>query len=73
MSKNNITLETTAEELVEQYPEAAGFLARQNVRCIRCGEPLWCTLRELFKEDGVKNSQLLIDELNRFIKKERIK
>ena len=69
MTKKNITLETTVEELVERYPEAVGFLARHNVRCIRCGEPLWCTLGELFREDGVENPQLLINQLKRFLKK----
>lgn len=69
MTKKNITLETTVEELVERYPEAVGFLARNNVRCIRCGEPLWCTLGELFREDGVENPQLLINQLKRFLKK----
>jgi len=68
MAKNNITLETTVEELVERYPEAVGFLARNNVRCLGCGEPLWCTLRELFERDGVEDPQLLIDELKRFLK-----
>ena len=68
MSKNSITLETTVEELVERYPAAVGFLARNNVRCVRCGEPLWCTLKELFEEDGVEDPQFLIDELKRFLK-----
>jgi len=72
MTKNKITLETPVEELVEQYPEAVGFLSRHNVRCIRCGEPLWCTLGELLSEDGVESPNLLIDELNRFLKKENL-
>jgi hypothetical protein len=69
MTKNNITLEITVEELAERYPEAVGFLARHNIRCIRCGEPLWCTLRELFREDGVENPQLLIEELKKYLEK----
>ncbi len=68
MAKNNITLEMTVEELVERYPDAVGFLARNNVRCIRCGEPLWCTLSELFEEDGIEDPQLLMDKLKRFLK-----
>jgi hypothetical protein len=68
MTKNNITLEMTVEELVERYPDAVGFLARNNVRCLRCGEPLWCTLKELFREEGIRNPQLLIDKLKRSLK-----
>ncbi len=65
-----VSLDTPVEELVEQFPEAVGFLSRRGVRCIRCGEPLWCTVGELLEEEGIENPQLLIDELNEnFIKK----
>ncbi len=66
-----ISLDTPIEELVEQFPEAVGFLSRRGVRCIRCGEPLWCTVGELLVEDGVENPQLLIDELNEHIIKKK--
>lgn len=66
-----ISLDTPVEELVEQFPEAVGFLSRRGVRCIRCGEPLWCTLGELLVEDGIENPQLLIDELNEQIVKKK--
>lgn len=66
-----ITLDTTIEELVEQFPEAVGFLTQRNVRCMRCGEPLWGILRELFRKDGIMNPQSLVDELNEFIEEGR--
>ena len=62
-----VTLETPVEDLARQYPAAVGFLTRHKVRCIRCGEPLWCTLGELFKEEGVPDPQQLLDELNAFL------
>ncbi len=34
-----VSLDTPVEELVERFPEAVGFLSRNRVRCIRCGEP----------------------------------
>ncbi len=58
-----VSLETPVEDLVEKYPEAVGFLSRHGVRCIRCGEPLWCTLGELLREDDIENPQRLLDEL----------
>ncbi len=64
-----VSLDTPVEELVEQFPEAVGFLSRRGVRCIRCGEPLWCTVGELLREDGIENPQLLIDELNEHLVK----
>lgn len=58
-----VSLETPVEDLVEKYPKAVGFLSLHGVRCIRCGEPLWCTLGELLREDDIENPQRLLDEL----------
>lgn len=63
-----VSLETPVEDLVEKYPEAVGFLSRHGVRCIRCGEPLWCTLGELLREDDIENTQRLLDELIEYLR-----
>lgn len=65
----DISLDTSIEELVERYPEAVRFLSSRGVRCIRCGEPLWCSLGELMEEDGIKNPPGLIQELKEYIRK----
>ena len=62
-----VTLDTPVEDLATQYPAAVGFLTRRNIRCIRCGEPLWCTLGELLEVEGVMNPQGIIDDLNTFL------
>ena len=62
-----VTLDTPIEDLVLKYPEAVGFLTRKGIRCIRCGEPLWCTLGELLKEENITDMQKTIDELNEFL------
>ncbi len=67
--KSKISLESSVEELVELFPEAVGFLTRKGVHCIRCGEPLWCSLAELLDEEGIENPQKLIEELNAYIEK----
>jgi hypothetical protein len=64
-----VSLDTQIEELVEHFPESVGFLSRNGVRCIRCGEPLWCSLGELLKEEGIENPQYLVKELNNHIEK----
>jgi hypothetical protein len=66
-----VSLDTPIEELVERFPEAVGFLSRNGVRCIRCGEPLWCSLGELLKEEGIENPQYLVQELNNYLEKKR--
>lgn len=68
MKDFKVSLETSIEELVELFPEAVGFLSRHGVRCIRCGEPLWCSLGELLKEEGVENPQAVVDGLNGYLK-----
>jgi len=65
-----VTPDTQIEDLVKEYPLAVGFLTRQGIRCIRCGEPLWCTLGELLEEEGVEDLQQFIIELNSFLTKE---
>jgi hypothetical protein len=64
-----VTPDTPVEALAESHPEAVGFLTRHGVRCIRCGEPLWCTLGELLKEEGVSQPDILIARLNEFLEK----
>ena len=68
---DRITPDIQIEELAEIYPEAVRFLTKRGIRCIRCGEPIWGTLKELLLEDGVENLSLLIDELNVFLQDSR--
>jgi len=69
MMNLKISLDTAIEDLVLQFPEAVRFLTRRGIRCIRCGEPLWCSLGELLKEEGIENPGLLVTELNEYIEK----
>ena len=49
---------TTIEEIIEQVPGAISYLMEQNIRCIRCGEPIWGTLEEAAKEKGYSAEQV---------------
>ena len=64
-----VTRETPVEDLAREFPQAVGFLTRRGVRCIRCGEPLWCTLGELLEEEGIRPPEPLMEELNDFLNK----
>jgi len=70
MKQSLVRLDMQIEDLVLQFPESVGFLTRNGIRCIRCGEPLWCTLGELLEEEKVENPQVLVDDLNEFLKKQ---
>ncbi len=63
----SVTLDTPIEDLVREFPESVGFLTRKGIRCIRCGEPLWCTIGELLQEEHVPDPQNMIDQLNEFL------
>lgn len=65
--EKRISSDIRVEDLALDYPEAVGFLVKQGVRCIRCGEPVWGTLGELLEEAGIANPQSLIDELKAFL------
>ena len=66
-----ISLDTQVEDLASEYPGAVGFLTRNGVRCIRCGEPVWGTLKELLEEAAIENPQSLLKELNAYIQVQR--
>ncbi len=63
-----ISFDTPVEELALHYPAAVSFLTERGVRCIRCGEPLWCSVGELFEQDHVADSRQLLDDLNAFLR-----
>jgi len=65
---SKVTQDIPIEDLVQKYPEVVGFLTRKGIRCIRCGEPLWCTLGELLEEEGISDPQSVVDELNEFLR-----
>jgi methionine synthase II (cobalamin-independent) len=65
-----VTLDTQIEDLVLQYPKSVHFLTKNGIRCIRCGEPLWCSLGELLEDEKVENPQELVDGLNQFLEEQ---
>jgi hypothetical protein len=62
-----VTPDMPVEDLVRVFPEAVGFLTKKGIRCIRCGEPLWCTIGELLEEEAVPDPKNMLDELNEFL------
>lgn len=49
---------TTIEDLVQEIPSAVTYLAKNGIRCIRCGEPIWGTLEEAAKEKGFSDVEI---------------
>jgi hypothetical protein len=73
MQNSEVNLDMQVEDLLLEYPEAVGFLIKQGLRCIRCGEPFWGTLGTFLEEGGVDNPQHMVDQLNVFLSRCRRK
>lgn len=65
---NNITRETTIEEIIEGFPDTVRIFMDYGIPCLVCGEPLWGTIEEKAKKYNV-NLEELLNKLNRAIQK----
>jgi methionine synthase II (cobalamin-independent) len=67
-----LTGKEPVEQLVEQYPQAVGFLTERGIRCLQCGEPFWGRLEELAEDlrgDEARFAEVL-DELNAYLREQ---
>jgi len=51
------------EDLVEEYPKAAGILLEEGIVCIQCGEPVWGTLEEAAERKGISDIERIVEKL----------
>lgn len=58
-----ITPEIIIEDLIDAVPSSVQYLMNEGIRCVRCGEPIWGTLREAAEEKGFKE-----EDISRFVK-----
>lgn len=72
-NKPVITKEILIEELINNYSFSVRFLMEKDIRCIRCGEPIWGTLEEAAKEKNFDDEAIIafIAEMNSLANKER--
>lgn len=47
-----ITADIIIEDLIEEVPSSVEYLMKQGIRCVRCGEPIWGSLKEAAEEKG---------------------
>ena len=54
------------EDLVREVPGAVAYLAKKNIKCLACGEPVWGTLEEVAKKKGFSDGEIdrFVSELN---------
>ena len=59
------------EDLVNELPEAVGYLREEGIRCLRCGEPIWGSLKDAAKEKSYngKDIERFVKDLNKMANK----
>ncbi len=67
--ENKIKIEPNiyVEDLVQLYSEAVPLLAEKGLICVRCGEAVWGTLRELAGSKNIQNLDEILREINHLI------
>ena len=66
MANTTITRDMKIEQLIELKEDAVGYLFRKNIRCIRCGEPVWDTIEEAARKKDYTEAEIdqLLEDLN---------
>ncbi|OQX52740.1 MAG: hypothetical protein B5M53_07930 [Candidatus Cloacimonas sp. 4484_209] len=65
---NEITKDTTIEEILEKYPDTVNIFMDYGIPCLVCGEPLWGTVEEAATKYKVDLDELL-NKLNQTLQK----
>jgi methionine synthase II (cobalamin-independent) len=68
--KINFTPEIEIEDLVNILPESITYLRKKGIRCLRCGEPIWGSLKDAalekgFSDEDIQKFILDLNQLNR--------
>jgi len=52
-------------------PQAVTYLSENGIRCLRCGEPIWGSLKNAAEEKGfsANETKKFVDDLNKMMKK----
>jgi len=65
-----VTLDMEVEDIVREYPQLISYLMDRNIICIRCGAPVWGSLRELLESKGIEDVENFVEQMNLFLEKE---
>ena len=61
-----ITKKIEIEDLIKEIPQSVSYLMEKEIRCLRCGEPIWGTLETAAKEKGFNDLEIesFVNDLN---------
>lgn len=66
MADTIITRDMKIEQLIESKEDAVSYLFKKDIRCIRCGEPVWDTIEEAARKKDYTEAEIdqLLEDLN---------
>ena len=66
MADTTITRDMKIEQLIESKEDAVSYLFKKDIRCIRCGEPVWDTIEEAARKKDYTEAEIdqLLEDLN---------
>jgi len=64
-----ITKKIEIEDLIKEIPNSVAYLMEKEIRCLRCGEPIWGTLESAAKEKGFNDLEIesFVNDLNKLM------
>lgn len=68
---NRVSLDMEVEDIVREYPQLISYLMDKDIICIRCGAPVWGSLRELLESKGIENLEKFVEEMNEFLEQNK--
>lgn len=68
---NQINEDIEIEDLVKILPQSVTYLSEKGIRCLRCGEPIWGSLKNAAEEKGFSANEIkkFVNDLNKMLKK----
>lgn len=67
MNEGKITPDMEVEDIVKTYPQSVSYLMDRDIICIRCGAPVWGSLRDLLLSKGIDDIDGFVSELNAYL------
>jgi hypothetical protein len=67
--KHAVPRDMLIEDLIERHPSAVGFLMREGVVCMKCGEPIWGSVGEAIRRKGL-DVEVTIAKLEAFLRED---
>ena len=71
MEEIDIQPGTSIEDMLERYPEAAGFFLRYGIKCFSCSGVLWGTVEEALRRKKVEDIEGTVAELRTYVAEHR--